>query len=36
MALLTVIKLGHPILRQQALPIDLSEIKKADFSAVCR
>ena len=31
MALLTVIKLGHPVLRQQALPIDLSEINKAAF-----
>lgn len=31
MALLTVIKLGHPVLRQQALPIDLSEINKATF-----
>jgi peptide deformylase len=31
MALLTIIKLGHPVLRQQASPIDLSEINKAAF-----
>lgn len=31
MALLKVIKLGNPVLRQQALPIDLSEIKTSAF-----
>lgn len=31
MALLKVIKLGNPVLRQQALPIDLSEIKTSSF-----
>ena len=31
MALLKVIKLGNPVLRQQALPIDLSEIKTSVF-----
>ena len=31
MALLSVIKLGNPILRQRALPVDPSEIKKPVF-----
>ena len=31
MAVLTVIKLGNPLLRQRALPVDPSEIRKPAF-----